>query len=126
MSWLLAIALFAIGIFLMESSQFIGFLTILAGVFALLLKPKQPVAVSHSPPQAPYYAPPVVIKSGGHPPQLEKIKLRVKEGWTGTTVAEDFFEALGNILLLPAKIIWRLLRIGRGKQKESEKESGRK
>lgn len=117
MSWLLAVALFAIGFVLMESSQFIGFLTILAGVFALVLKPQGTRA--HAPAQSSYASPsyaPIIIKSGGNAPGVDKIKLRIKEPWGGSTVYEDFFSQISDVVLFPVKILWRLLRIGRGKK----------
>ncbi|MEM4255046.1 MAG: hypothetical protein QXR53_01820 [Candidatus Norongarragalinales archaeon] len=117
MSWLLAGALFAIGILLLDSSQFIGFLTILAGVFALLVKPSRAAHAVAAPQQA-YSQPQIIIKSGGHAPNLERIKLRVKEGWTGTTSYEDLMTNLSDLVLFPVKILWRLLRIGRGAKKK--------
>ncbi len=115
MSWLLAVALFVVGAVLMESSQFLGFLVFLAGVFALLLKPQRAERIAHEPSQQSQA--PIIIKTGSSAPPGEFVKMRIKEGWSGTTSYEDLFSNLSDIVLFPVKIAWRLLRIGRGSKK---------
>jgi len=118
MSWLLAVALFAIGWFLLDSgTQFIGFLAIIAGIFALVWprSRQRPQPVQAAAP-AGYYPPPVIVKAG-HAPPLQAVKLRIKEPWPGTFNYEDFFSSLADVVLLPFKVLWRLLRSSGGKKK---------
>ena len=115
MAWLLAVALFVVGAFIMDSSQFIGFLIILAGVFALLVKTQEAARVAREP--SPQSHAPIIIKTGSHAPQPEFVKMRIKGEWSGTTSYEDLFSNLSDIVLFPVKILWRLLRVGGGKKK---------
>ena len=119
MAVLVALLLFAIGWWLIsEGTQFFGFLAIVAGVLALLSKPpsvtQQKTRTASSAPG--YYPPPVIIRSS--PSQsMQKVDVRLKDKWWGTTAVEDFFHDMGHIVLWPVKILWRLLRIG-GKKKK--------
>ncbi len=118
MSLLLAIALLAVGWYLVESGfEFFGVLLFIGAVLALFMKPGQTPAKAQAPaaPQGYYPQPPPVIIRSGRAPQLQKIKLRIKEPWSGTTNYEDFFTNLSDVLLLPVKVLWRLLRPGRRK-----------
>lgn len=116
MSLLLALALAAVGWFLLDSGmEFFGALFIIGGILALFLN--QPGSRRPAPQQrqAGYPAQqPVIIRSGRAPP-LQNIKLRIKDTWTGTTNYEDFFENMSGVLLLPVKVLWRLVRIGKRK-----------
>jgi hypothetical protein len=120
MAVLVALLLFAIGWWLIsEGTQFFGFLAIVAGILALLSNPPKVSAKPRSSPSsAPsYYPPPVIVRSSPSPPRQD-IKLKIKEPWFGTTPVEDFFSGLGDVVLFPVRIAWRLLRIGGGGKKK--------
>ncbi len=114
MALLLALALFAVGWYLIDAGMdYIGLLIIAGGVLALVFdsKPKKTHAKAQSQAQAQQ---PIIIRTGGgQAPPIQTLKLKIKEPWSGTTNVEDFFSNMSEVVLWPVKIVWRLMRIGK-------------
>ena len=118
MSWLIALVFFAIGWFLIAEfdQSFFGFLMVIVGVLSLFMgsKSKSHAQSVHALPASQYpYQQPVIVKAG-HGNKYQQVKLRVHSPWDSAKGFEDNFMFLGNVVLWPFKVLWRLLRMGKG------------
>ena len=119
MSWLLAITFFVLGWLLIAEfdQSFFGFLLVTAGVLSLFVgkSKSREHAIQASQVGGYPYQQPIIVKSGGHGSQYQQIKMRIHDPWDSAKNYEDTFVYFGDLVLWPFKVLWRLLRMGKGK-----------